>query len=64
MNRSSTKSGHEARRVVLVDEGGVQRLPASTDPIRAWIDLMEVVRMLRRPGASRRRLPPPGRYLL
>ena len=64
MKRSSTKSGHEARPVVLVDEGGVQRLPASTDPIQAWIDLMEVVRMLRPPGASCPPSPPPGRFRL
>lgn len=47
------KSGSDRRSVVLVGDGGVQRLPLPADPIQAWIDLMEVVRMLRPPGDSR-----------
>ena len=58
------KSEGERRSVVLVGEGGVQRLPAPADPIQAWIDLMEVVRMLRPPGDSRTPSPPPGRFRL
>lgn len=62
MKRSSTKSEPD-RNVVLVGEGGVQRLPAPADPIQAWIDLMEVVRMLR-PAGSPRRPSPTGRQFL
>lgn len=52
------------RSVVLVDEGGVQRLPAPADPIQAWIDLMEVVRMLRPPRDARPTRQAGGRFLL
>lgn len=45
-------------------EGGVQRLPAPTDPIQAWLDLMEVVRMLRPAGDARPPGPTRGRFLL
>jgi len=44
----------------LVGEGGGQRLPAPADPIRAWIDLMEVVRMLRPHGAPAAATRPDG----
>ena len=64
MKRSSTKSGVDRRGVVLVGEGGVQRLPAPADPIQAWLDLMEVVRMLRPAGAARPPGPTRGRFLL
>ena len=64
MKRSSTKSGGDCRSVVLVDEGGVQRLPAPADPIQAWIDLMEVVRMLRPPRDARPTRQAGGRFLL
>ena len=52
------------RSVVLEDEGGVQRLPAPADPIQAWIDLMEVVRMLRPPRDARPTRQAGGRFLL
>ncbi|MBB1471658.1 hypothetical protein H5368_01285 [Luteimonas sp. MC1782] len=50
--------------VVLVGEGGVQRLPAPADPIQAWIELMEVVRMLRPAGDVRPPGPTRGCFLL
>lgn len=58
------KSEGDRRSVVLVGEGGVQRLPAPADPIQAWIDLMEVVRMLRPPGGSPPPSPTPGGFRL
>ena len=58
------KSGADSGVVVLVGEGGVERMPVPADPIQAWLDLMEVVRMLRPPGAERPTVPVRGRFLL
>ena len=60
----STKRGADDDRVVLVSEGGVERMPVAADPIQAWIDLMEVVEMLRPPGGPRPPTPTCGRFLL
>ncbi|MDN5782082.1 MAG: hypothetical protein L0H23_08690 [Luteimonas sp.] len=49
---------------MLVEEGGVDRLPPPADPIQAWIDLMEVVAMLRPPGGQRPPTPTRDRFLL
>lgn len=57
-------TGADPDRVVLVGEGGVTRLPAPADPIQAWIDLMEVVRMLRPPRERWAARPVRGRFLL
>lgn len=62
--RSSTNSGTDRDRVVLVGEGGADRLPPPADPIQAWIDLMEVVAMLRPRGGQRPPTPTRGRFLL
>lgn len=62
--RSSTKPGADRDPVVLVGEGGVRRMPQPSDPIVAWIDLMEVVRLLRPPGAPSPRPPARGPFLL
>lgn len=62
--RSSTNSGTDRDRVVLVEEGGVDRPPPPADPIQAWIDLMEVVAMLRPAGGQRSPTPARGRFLL
>lgn len=62
--RSSKKPGPDRDNAVLFAEGGVQRMPAPADPVQAWIDLMQVVEMLRpqgRPRAPRRTV---GRFLL
>ncbi|MGQ4659616.1 hypothetical protein [Lysobacter sp. F6437] len=61
---SSTKSATDRDRVVLVSEGGVERMPAPADPIKAWIDLMEVVEMLRPRGAPRPPVSTGGVFLL
>ena len=57
-------TGADQDRVVLVGEGGVARMPAPADPIQAWIDLMDVVRMLRPPRDARSTRPVRGRFLL
>lgn len=64
MKSSSTKPEADRDRVVLVGEGGVQRMPVPEDPIQAWLDLMEVVEMLRPPGGRRPPVPTRGRFLL
>lgn len=64
MKSSSKKTGPDPDRVVLVGEGGLARMPAPADPIQAWIDLMEVVRMLRPPRGARPARPVRGRFLL
>lgn len=61
---SSTKPGADSGGVVLVGEGGVEYMPVPADPIRAWLELMEVVRMLRPPGEPRPPGTPGGRFLL
>jgi len=60
----STKPGADDDRVILVSEGGVQRVPVAADPIQAWIDLMEVVEMLLPPAGPRPSTPACGRFLL
>ena len=64
MKSLSTKPGADDDRVVLVSEGGAERVPFAADPIQAWIDLMEVVEMLRPPDGPRPPTPTCGRFLL
>lgn len=64
MKHSSPTSAPDRDRIVLVGEAGVQRMPTPAEPIQAWIDLMEVVRMLRPPGVPRLPVPTRGRFLL
>jgi hypothetical protein len=64
LKRSSTNSGTDRDRVVLVAEGGVDRTPPPADPIQAWIDLMDVVEMLRPTGGPPPPKPTRGRFLL
>lgn len=64
MKHSATNSGPDRDRVVLVGEGGVDRMPPPADPIQAWIDLMEVVEMLRPVGGPHPPKPTRGRFLL
>ncbi len=64
MNSSRKPTRPEPPGAVLVREGGVRTLPVPSDPIRAWLDLMEVVDALRppvRPPSVRRSV---GKYLL
>ncbi len=64
MKSLSTKPGADDDRVILVSEGGVDRVPVAADPIQAWIDLMEVVEMLRPQDGPRPPTPICGRFLL
>ena len=64
MKRSSKKPGPDRDNAVLVAEGGVQRMPTPADPIRAWIDLMQVVEILRPQGRPRPPKRTVGRFLL
>ena len=64
MKSLSTKPGADDDRVILVSEGGVDRVPVAADPIQAWIDLMEVVEMLRPQDRPRPPTPICGRFLL
>lgn len=61
--RSSTRPAAD-REPILVGEGGVQHQPHSEDPIQAWIELMEVVEILRPPERRRPAKRIGDRYLL
>lgn len=64
MNSSSRPAGPDICQAVLIADGGVHRLPAPEDPIRAWVELMEVVEALRPPGRPRELRPTVGRFLI
>ncbi|MFZ7095684.1 hypothetical protein ACOPJQ_07655 [Luteimonas dalianensis] len=64
MNSPRKPAEPDIRQAVLVADGGVQRLPVPEDPIRAWMELMEVVEALRPPGRPREARPTVGRFLI
>lgn len=64
MSSSQKPATPDDARVVLVGEGGVRKLPMPRDPIRTWLDLMEVVEALRPAGRARPPRRTVGRFRL